>query len=214
MDNPYHNCENLFQACLLRLLISLCILEATHATDVLQTVHFFLVHGNCIKIFTKLEILALVIAAIVHDLEHDGYNNNFHKNSSSGRAIAHNDRQIQENHHLMSMFTMMSEDNSLHFLDHLSNQQQQELRQLIIGAVLATDMSMHFEALKEFKDLVEIKGSASGKWTGASDVLMKIILHCSDISNPAKPISMARKWAELVLEEFFKQVSLLTEPSR
>jgi len=53
---------------------------------------------------------------------------------------------------------------------------------------------MHFEALKEFKDLVEIKGSASGKWTGASDVLMKIILHCSDISNPAKPISMARKW--------------------
>jgi len=29
----------------------------------------------------------LVIAAIVHDLEHDGYNNNFHKNSSSGNAL-------------------------------------------------------------------------------------------------------------------------------
>ncbi len=26
--------------------------------------------------------------------------------------------------------------------------------------------SLHFEALKEFKDLVEIKGSASGKWPG------------------------------------------------
>ena len=26
--------------------------------------------------------------------------------------------------------------------------------------------SLHFEALKEFKDLVEVKGSASGKWTG------------------------------------------------
>ena len=25
---------------------------ATHATDVLQTVHYFLIHGNCSKIFT------------------------------------------------------------------------------------------------------------------------------------------------------------------
>ena len=36
---------------------------------------------------------------------------------------------------------------------------------------LLTHRSLHFEALKEFKDLVEVKGSASGKWTGWSELV-------------------------------------------
>ena len=113
------------------------------------------------KTCRKIEILALILAAIIHDLEvcsfvifryslairvnvvivfcfslqHDGFNNNFHKlvasgmicweyvvylgNSISGsdRAILHNDRSIQENHHVMSVFAIMNQDKSLDFLE-------------------------------------------------------------------------------------------------
>mmetsp|Transcript_3884 Transcript_3884/g.8599 ORF Transcript_3884/g.8599 Transcript_3884/m.8599 type:complete len:165 (-) Transcript_3884:35-529(-) len=88
--------------------------------------------------------------------------------------------------------------------------QQSELRRLMIHAVLGTDMSKHFEDIKEFKDLVENKGTAPGKWIngGHAELLMKTLLHLSDISNPAKPINVATMWAQKVLEEFFQQGDL------
>ena len=31
-------------------------------------------------------------------------------------------------------------------------------------------------------------------------------MHCADLSNPAKPLPMYRKWVDRVMEEFFRQV--------
>ena len=42
----------------------------------------------------------------------------------AARAMAHNDKSIQENHHLTTMFIMMSEDKSVHFLEVQSRQPQ------------------------------------------------------------------------------------------
>ena len=47
----------------------------------------------------------------------ESYHFDYVVSMTSGRAITHNDLSIQENHHVMSMFVMMSEDKSLHFLD-------------------------------------------------------------------------------------------------
>ena len=33
----------------------------------------------------------------------------------------------------------------------------------------------------------------------------KIALHVADISNPAKPFNISKKWAELITEEFWRQ---------
>jgi hypothetical protein len=37
------------------------------------------------------------------------------------------------------------------------------------------------------------------------DVLLKTVLHAADISNPAKPWEVAKKWSALINEEFFNQ---------
>lgn len=56
--NPYHN--------------------ATHGADVLQTVHY-LVHTTGLETwFCELEVLALLLAAVIHDLDHTGTTNTFH----------------------------------------------------------------------------------------------------------------------------------------
>jgi hypothetical protein len=44
---------------------------------------------------SEMEIFALLIGAMVHDLAHDGMNNNFHKNARTERALFHNDISIQ-----------------------------------------------------------------------------------------------------------------------
>lgn len=36
-------------------------------------------------------------------------------------------------------------------------------------------------------------------------LMMELILHCSDISNPYKPFDICAKWADLVVEEFCLQ---------
>ena len=42
--------------------------------------------------FEPLEILALIIAAVSHDLDHDGYNNAYQINASTHLALIYNDQ--------------------------------------------------------------------------------------------------------------------------
>ncbi|CAG5133625.1 unnamed protein product, partial [Candidula unifasciata] len=59
--NPYHN--------------------ACHAADVLQTVNCMIVKTGFLSVLNPLELFCLFLTAIVHDIEHTGTNNSFHKNS-------------------------------------------------------------------------------------------------------------------------------------
>lgn len=36
-------------------------------------------------------------------------------------------------------------------------------------------------------------------------ILMNVVLHASDVSNPAKSLSYALRWSEMVIREFFDQ---------
>lgn len=38
--------------------------------------------------------------------------------------------------------------------------------------------------------------------------MLKCLVHCADLSNPAKPLPMYRKWVDRLMEEFFRQVCL------
>ena len=41
---------------------------------------------------------------------------------------------------------------------------------------------------------------------------LSLILHCADISHPAKDWKLHYRWTEMLLEEFFKQVCLAPPP--
>ena len=46
----------------------------------------------------------MLLAAIVHDVEHTGTTNNFHVNSSSETALIYNDKSVLENFHVSTAF--------------------------------------------------------------------------------------------------------------
>lgn len=105
--NPYHNFH--------------------HAVDVLQTVYFFLckmgtvvpldshVEPNTLplrspgRLLQPMDVLALLMASIGHDVGHPGVNNMFMVNSGAPLAILYNDRSVLESFHSMTFFNLLYE---------------------------------------------------------------------------------------------------------
>uniref|UniRef100_A0A182NUQ0 Phosphodiesterase n=1 Tax=Anopheles dirus TaxID=7168 RepID=A0A182NUQ0_9DIPT len=183
--NPYHN--NL------------------HAADVAQTVHHVLCQTGLMHWLTDLEIFATLLAALIHDYEHTGTTNNFHVMSGSDTAMLYNDRAVLENHHISAAFRVLKEDDC-NVLQNLSRDEYRELRTLIIDMVLATDMSFHFQQLKNMRNLLTLAEPQVDKSKALS-----LVLHCCDISHPAKRWDIHHKWTMLLLEEFFRQGDLERE---
>ncbi|CAF4687045.1 unnamed protein product, partial [Rotaria sp. Silwood2] len=65
-----------------------------HGADVLQTTHCLLIKSNLLNIFTQLEITALLFAAVIHDFEHPGLNNNYLVKTKSDLALIYNDFSV------------------------------------------------------------------------------------------------------------------------
>ncbi|XP_030080220.1 calcium/calmodulin-dependent 3',5'-cyclic nucleotide phosphodiesterase 1 isoform X5 [Drosophila hydei] len=183
--NPYHN--NL------------------HAVDVMHTMHYCLCNTGLMNWLTDLEIFASLLAALLHDFEHTGTTNNFHVMSGSETALLYNDRAVLENHHVSASFRLMKEDEA-NILSHLSRDEYKELRTLIIDMVLATDMTYHFQQLKIMRSLLTLQEPTIDKSKALS-----LVLHCCDISHPAKHWDVHHRWTMLLLEEFFRQGDLEKE---
>lgn len=154
---------------------------------------------------TDLEIFATLVAALIHDYEHTGTTNNFHVMSGSEAAMLYNDRAVLENHHISAAFRVLKDD-ECNILQNLSRDEYRELRTLIIDMVLATDMSFHFQQLKNMKNLLTLAEPTIEKSKALS-----LVLHCCDISHPAKKWDLHHKWTMLLLEEFFRQGDLERE---
>ncbi|KPU74342.1 uncharacterized protein Dana_GF23386, isoform H [Drosophila ananassae] len=183
--NPYHN--NL------------------HAVDVMQTIHYCLCNTGLMNWLTDLEIFASLLAALIHDYEHTGTTNNFHVMSGSETALLYNDRAVLENHHASATFRLLRED-EYNILSHLSREEFREMRGLIIEMVLGTDMTNHFQQMKAMRQLLTMQEVSIDKQKALS-----LVLHCCDISHPAKQWGVHHRWTMLLLEEFFRQGDLEKE---
>lgn len=179
--NPYHNFR--------------------HAFDVTQTVYLLLTSGGAAAYLSYLEIFAVLIGAVIHDIGHPGLNNNFQIATGSSLSMRYNDRSILENHHCSLGFTLLKKPENDIF-SGLNDEQRKEVRNLIIVSVLATDLAHHMEITAQWN-------SALNKFTKDEKphrlLLLQILLKAADISNPGKPFEIAKYWANMVQEEFFAQ---------
>ena len=81
-----------------------------HGTDVMQMAYYML--KTCeleqtLKL-SNIDCLSFIMAAVCHDLGHDGYTNSYHVNTISRRAIDCNDLAVQEAFHASEMFRIMN----------------------------------------------------------------------------------------------------------
>uniref|UniRef100_A0ACB8G4I5 cGMP-inhibited 3',5'-cyclic phosphodiesterase B n=1 Tax=Sphaerodactylus townsendi TaxID=933632 RepID=A0ACB8G4I5_9SAUR len=154
-----------------------------------------------------LELMALYVAATMHDYDHPGRTNAFLVATNAPQAVLYNDRSVLENHHAASawsLFLSLPEYNFLPCLDHV---QFKQFRFLVIEAILATDLKKHFDYLAEFNAKVSDVNNQGIEWNNESDRLLvcQMCIKLADINGPAKARDLHLKWTEGIVNEFYEQ---------
>lgn len=195
-----------------------------HAADVLLQVTHYLFVAGAREMLTPLDMLALGIASLGHDVNHPGLNNAFHVNTQHELAIRYSDTAVLEAHSAAVVAGIVRDRG---VLAHLPEKDFRRARTIICASILGTDMSAHFKTMERLASFVD-----SEPWARAADecgssgditpraslrqkkavlepedrkFLCDVLLHCADVSNPARPWNICKKWSDLVCEEFYRQ---------
>eukprot|EP00276_Gloeochaete_wittrockiana_P010868 CAMPEP_0184652298 /NCGR_PEP_ID=MMETSP0308-20130426/9998_1 /TAXON_ID=38269 /ORGANISM="Gloeochaete witrockiana, Strain SAG 46.84" /LENGTH=680 /DNA_ID=CAMNT_0027087099 /DNA_START=276 /DNA_END=2315 /DNA_ORIENTATION=+ len=175
--------------------------NAVHAADVAQAVGSLLKTTTARHYLSNLDVLGCILAAIIHDLGHEGVNNSYEIFTESDRAMIYNDRSVMENYHLSRAFTLLKKEEN-DFLCNCSVEDRRDLRKIIIACVMATDLSQHFEHVGLFKARAASDGFGSPE---GKQVLMNMLIKVADISNAGRKKDVYMPWVDKIMEEFFRQ---------
>ncbi|KAM3584911.1 uncharacterized protein V6R79_002293 [Siganus canaliculatus] len=150
---------------------------------------------------SRIDLFIMLTSALCHDLDHPGYNNVYQINAQTDLALRYNDISPLENHHCAVAFGILSKP-ECNILRNLSSDQYKHIRGGMIKCILATDMARHNEILNKFRVLQPVFDFTNKEH---KEVLMKIMVKVSDISNEARPMAVAEPWLDCLLQEFFNQ---------
>ena len=205
-----------------------------HAGDVMQTVYTIFVKGNLgIKMkLSELDIFSILIAALCHDYKHPGTNNAYNINARTKYAMRYNDLHVLECYHIAQTFKVLG-NQKFNIFQNLSPEEYRISRRRMIDAVISTDMAKHTKVVTAAKTKTElydiVKGNNFTKifedipdddnkdnkqlidLYNKQQCLLNMIIHTSDISNPAKPDKISAQWTQRVYDEFFVQGDLEKE---
>nr|KAF6343411.1 phosphodiesterase 3B [Pipistrellus kuhlii] len=154
-----------------------------------------------------LELMALYVAAAMHDYDHPGRTNAFLVATNAPQAVLYNDRSVLENHHAASAWSLYLSRPEYNFLLNLDHVEFKRFRFLVIEAILATDLKKHFDFLAEFNAKANDVNSNGIEWSNENDRLLvcQVCIKLADINGPAKIRNLHLKWTEGIVNEFYEQ---------
>ena len=201
-----------------------------HAGDVMQTVYTIFIKGKlAIKMkLSELDIFSILVAALCHDYKHPGTNNAYNINARTKYAMRYNDLHVLESYHISQTFKVIS-NKKFNIFQNFSPEEYRISRRRMIDAVISTDMAKHTKVVTAAKTKTELYDIVKGKnftkifediiddnkqlvdLYDRQQCLLNMIIHTSDISNPAKPDKISQQWTQRVYDEFFVQGDLEKE---
>ncbi|XP_067860836.1 cGMP-inhibited 3',5'-cyclic phosphodiesterase 3A isoform X2 [Heptranchias perlo] len=164
-------------------------------------------YGCVIANVPALELMALYVAAAMHDYDHPGRTNAFLVATSAPQAVLYNDRSVLENHHAAAAWNLFMSQQEYNFLVNLDHVEFKRFRFLVIEAILATDLKKHFDFLAEFNAKVNEEVGPGIDWANENDRLLvcQMCIKLADINGPAKCKELHLKWTEGIVNEFYEQ---------
>ncbi|KAJ1334850.1 hypothetical protein BSLG_008004 [Batrachochytrium salamandrivorans] len=188
------------------------VTQATYQHPLSVLAQHLFTTGNLFEAFSKIkqvtsevEVFSMYLAAIIHDHDHPRLTNNFLVNTYDQKALLYNDKSVLENHHVASSFNVLLQPKN-NFLSHLSKTDFKAIREIVVDLVLATDLTQHFTLLSMFKAKVASSETFDPYETREDRMLLyKIMIKCSDVSNPSKDMHLYESWCRLISEEFYLQ---------
>ena len=103
----------------------------------------------------------VMVAAIIHDVDHPGLTNAFLVRTGDPLATTYNDQSVLENHHLSHFFNLIQQKKEANIFDttqgqssYFTEESYREVRRIIISCVMHTDMAMHFSLVSKMNEFV------------------------------------------------------------
>uniref|UniRef100_A0A3P9KVN3 Phosphodiesterase n=1 Tax=Oryzias latipes TaxID=8090 RepID=A0A3P9KVN3_ORYLA len=164
-------------------------------------------YGCLSSLIPALELMALYVAAAMHDYDHPGRTNAFLVATSAPQAVLYNDRSVLENHHAASAWNLFMSHPEYNFLVNLDHVEFKRFRFLVIEAILATDLKKHFDFLAEFNAKVGDDPTNGIDWSNENDRLLvcQMCIKLADINGPLKCKDLHLQWTEGIVNEFYEQ---------
>lgn len=182
-NNPYHN----FQ----------------HAVDTTNAMAWMVTRPGLSKRLPDLYVFVLILAALVHDLEHPGTDNQWEIKTRSRLAEKYRNEAVLENRSLDGTFDLL-QDPECALLAGLPPDTHNECRRLLGLVIIATDFATHQAFLKELRTHLHTKGTDFSDPEGLS-LLARTLIKAADISNTTKEFPLARLWGRRVMREYWAQ---------
>ncbi|TYJ52559.1 hypothetical protein B9479_006849 [Cryptococcus floricola] len=165
------------------------------------------------------DVLAVLVAAMGHDVGHPGLSNAFMKNAKVPLSQVYEDKSVLENMHCMLVVQLLRK-HGFGFLIESSTPSclaratesgidQKGFRKVLYSSILATDMSLHFAWIARLKEFDErLREGVVGGEEEERVLICQALIKSADISNPSRPIDVSHHWSSVLLEEWAKQASL------
>ncbi|XP_034452405.1 cGMP-specific 3',5'-cyclic phosphodiesterase-like [Hippoglossus hippoglossus] len=174
-----------------------------HALSTAQSMFAMLMATEQLQtIFSRLEILALMIATLNHDLDHRGVSNSYIERSQQPLAQLYGHSSLENHHYNLCLFILNNAGSQI--LSGLSTEDHRTALHTIKRAILATNLTVYMERRDEFFSLAK-KSRVSWKSEKQRELLGSMLMTASDLSAITKPWPEQKRIADLVAMEFFAQ---------
>ncbi|KAG0347917.1 hypothetical protein BG005_011835 [Podila minutissima] len=134
-----------------------------HAADVTAVLFHMLLDMNASQYLSKPDMAALLLAGLCHDIGHPGLNNLFQVNAKTELVKQHGETSVLEKYSCSLAMDLVSkhalfrnvEKSPEATLPEGVRATEASMRQSMVKAIMATDMSFHYDMLNNLNSLIE-----------------------------------------------------------
>ncbi|XP_067841717.1 cGMP-dependent 3',5'-cyclic phosphodiesterase isoform X2 [Heptranchias perlo] len=154
---------------------------------------------------SELEIFALFVSCMCHDLDHRGTTNSFQVASKSVLAALYSSEgSVMERHHFAQTIAILNSE-GCNIFDQFSRKDYQRMLDMVRDSILATDVAHHLRIFPELQAMVKAYDKEN---LAHHTLLMCLLMTTCDLNDQTKGWKTTTKIAELIYKEFFSQGDL------
>ncbi|BFZ24366.1 hypothetical protein BsWGS_27405 [Bradybaena similaris] len=178
-----------------------------HAFSVTHFCYLLIKNLHLHNYLEDIELLALFVSCLCHDIDHRGTTNSFQVQSQSVLAALYSSEgSVMERHHLAQSMCILNTEGS-NLFENLSSKEYQTVLDLMREIILATDLAHHLGLVKEQEQLAE-KGNFEKTKSRHKNILLCLLMTACDLSDQTKNWHNTKHIAALIYQEFFSQGDL------
>ncbi|KAG1446044.1 hypothetical protein G6F56_009705 [Rhizopus delemar] len=132
-----------------------------HAVDVALAMYQMVYQYDVKSYLSRIDLSALFIAGLCHDIGHPGKNNNYQVNLKTKLAKSYSNKSVLESYSCTLTMNLLSKHKLLQHVEKTSSlfglpTTEPEMKTAIIKMILATDMIFHYELQENLANLLEL----------------------------------------------------------